>query len=152
MPEPIAIATAVAALATNAYKLCFGIYQTIDSINNAPKHVCCISKDVKAFFLVLGTIRGFLDDEETVRGILHPAACNDLSVVLENSIVVLKDLNSLINEFITSHCIKVPSGTILVTKWQSFLATWNDGKIQRLRIALAEQKSSLNVAIAAANL
>ena len=156
MPEPLMIASGVGALVTNVYKLCFGVYQTIDSINAAPKHIRSISQDLKAFYAVLGNLQGYLDHKDTARGVLHPATLPDLDAVLPNCITIFQDLNIIINKFInkfgTDQSASKHTGTGDVTKWQSFRSSWKEGEIQRLRTHLAEHKRTLNVAIAAANL
>ena len=121
MPEPLMIASGVGALVTNVYKLCFGVYQTIDSINSAPKHIRSISQDLKAFYAVLGNLQGYLDHADTARGVLHPATSADLNAVLLDCMTILQDLNIIINGFIktfgTDNSASQRAGTGVVTKW-----------------------------------
>ena len=140
----------------NIYKLCFGVYQTIHSIKSAPKHLRTISQDLKVFYAVLGNLQGYLDHEDTARGVLHPATLKDLDVVLHACVTTLKDLNIIINGFIrnfgTDQSASKRAGTDDVTKWQSFRSSWKEGEIRTLRTHLANNKLTLNIAIVVASL
>ena len=156
MPEALTIASGVGALVTNVYKLCFGVYQTIDSIKSAPKHLRTISQDLKVFYSILGNLQGYLDHEDTARGVLHPATSKDLDVVLHGCVTTLQDLHIIVNGFIkkfgTEQSTSKRAGTDDVTKWQSFRSSWKEGEIRTLRTHLANYKITLNIAIAVASL
>ncbi len=156
MPEALTIASGVGALVTNVYKLCFGVYQTIDGIKSAPKHLRTISQDLKAFYVVLGNLQGYLDHKDTARGVLHPATSTDLNALLHTCMTTLQDLHIIINGFIrkfgTEQSASKRARTDDVTKWQSFRSSWKEGEIRTLRTHLADHKITLNIAIAVANL
>ncbi|KIW97894.1 uncharacterized protein Z519_01478 [Cladophialophora bantiana CBS 173.52] len=100
MPEPLAIATAVVTLVTNAYKLCGGLYRTIDEINQAPKHLLYLSQDLKAFYTVLGTLETYLQEHDLCPNVLHPAALADPNGLLEDCVKVLKALQRIVKKFV----------------------------------------------------
>ena len=84
MPEPLVIATGVTALVHGAYTLCFSIYQTVDGIASAPKHIKAISRDLKAFYSVLGTLKGYIDDAETSLPPCHVSGSRSRAYKLRN--------------------------------------------------------------------
>lgn len=146
MPEPLAIATEITALVYSAYKLCFGIYQTVNGIASAPKHIRAISRDLKALYSVLRDPKGYIDDAETSPGVFHPATSADLEAVLTNSVTIFKDLSTIVHGYIKH------SSSVDITWWQSLRWTWKKKEVRELRAHLADHKTTLNVAIAAANL
>jgi Fungal N-terminal domain of STAND proteins len=146
MVDPLTIASGVSALVSNAYKLCFSISQTIDGIATAPRHIRAISRDLKAFYSVLGTLKAYLDDEEISGGVLHPATSADLEAVLTNCMTIFKDFNTIVKNYIK----KSSEGGVTLARSGQW--TWNEKEIWSLREHLAAHKITLNVAIAAANL
>lgn len=48
MPDPLSLATGVVSLVANSYKFSKEVYELIDGIKSAPKHIRNISDDLKA--------------------------------------------------------------------------------------------------------
>jgi hypothetical protein len=169
MPDPISIATGAVALVKTAFSLCQAIYEAVDRIREAPKHLRAISSDLKGFYSVLGTLDGYIHDEDMVLGVLHPSTSEDLGEVLANSVSIFKDLQTMINEFLKEFSVvdknanekstkrsqprdKSVEPKVDVSKWNSIRSTWKEKEIRILREHLASHKVTLNVTIAMANL
>lgn len=146
MPEPIAIAAGVGSLVTTAHALSKIIYENIDSVKKAPRHLRATSRDLKSFYCVLGNIAGFLGDTETAGGLLHPATLPDLQDVLENCIRLFQELYTIVNEYLKD----VKSAD--VARWHCVEWAWREKEVKVLQDCLSAHKITLNVAIATANL
>lgn len=146
MPEPITIASAAGAVLANGIKLCFGLYGIIDGIEQAPKHLKAVSRDLKDFYSILGTIQAYLDDKELTHGLLHSQSCGNLQSILTNCISVLQDFERIVSGYI------VARQETSITKWQKLSWTWKIADVESLRKHLSDHKASLSVAIAMANL
>ena len=147
MAEAVGLAASLLALLGTACRLSRVIYSTVDSIVGAPSHIKAISSDAKAMSSVLGTLAGYLDDEDNSAGVLHSIVAADLGQVLTNSISVLKELQALIGEF-----VKGESGGMAPGKWTSLRFHFKESDVNRWREQLAAHKITLSVAIAMANL
>jgi hypothetical protein len=170
MPDPLSITTGAVALVKTAFSLCQAIYEAVDRIIEAPKHLQAISYDLKGFYSVLGTLDGYLHDEDMVLGVLHPSASEDLGAVLANSVSIFKDLQVIINEFLKDFSVvadknaneksakrlqtrgKSVKPKMDASKWNSIRSTWREKEIKILREHLAAHKITLKVMIAMANL
>jgi hypothetical protein len=118
---------------------------------------------------VLGTLDGYIHDEDMVLGVLHPSTSEDLGAVLANSVSIFKNLQTMINEFLKEFSVvdknanekstkrsqprdKSVEPKVDVSKWNSIRSTWKEKEIRILREHLASHKITLNVTIAMANL
>jgi hypothetical protein len=146
MPEPITIASAASATVVNGIKLCLGVYGTIDGMTQAPKHLKAVSSDIKGFYSILGRIQAYLDDKELKQGLLHTQSCDNLQIILENSLSVLLDFEKIVSGY-----IKAGQESSL-TRWQTVSWTWKLADVENLRRHLSDHKASLSVAIGMANL
>ena len=146
MPEPVATAAGIASLLLSSYALSKAVYESIDGIKHAPKHLLTISRDSKDLYSVFGTLRAHIDDHDNAAGVLHPATSVDLEVVLNNCITIFKELGEFVAEFVKN------DGSLPISKWQSMRSTWRDKEITRLKEHLTAHKCTLNLAVAAANL
>ena len=62
MPEPISIVAGVTTIVSNVYRISKDVYDLIDAIENAPKHILAVSQDVHGLYGVLGPLQGLLQD------------------------------------------------------------------------------------------
>jgi ribosomal protein S15P/S13E len=146
MPEPVAIAAAVNTLVLNGIKICLGVYTTIDGIKQAPKHIKAISKDLKTFYGLLGTIQTYLDDEDLTQGLLHTRTCESIQEILTNCVNILQEFEKIVAGYVS------PGRLLKVTGWQAVSWTWKVKEIENMRRHLSDHKSSLGLAIAMANI
>ena len=145
MAEAIGLSSAILSLVTTAYSSCQKLYSTFDGVRNAPKHIAVISNDLEGFYLVLGTIQALLDDEESSAGIVQYAQSKNLCKVLEDCIVVFKDIEIIISEY------QAHSKDPAMRTWQRLKWTFKESEIKNLRSNLSGCKATLNVAISTAN-
>ena len=145
MAEAIGLTSAILSLVTTAYSSCQKLYSTVDGVRNAPKHIALISSDLEDFYLVLGTFQALLDDEEFSAGIVQYAQSENLCKVLEDCVVVFKNLETIISEY-QAHG-KDPA----ISTWQRLKYKFKESEIKDQRRNLSDCKATLNLAIAAAN-
>jgi hypothetical protein len=62
----IAIVAGFSAIVTNVWRVSQHLYELIDGIKNAPRHICAISEVVQGFYIVLGSLQGLLRDLDAV--------------------------------------------------------------------------------------
>lgn len=74
MPEPISIAAGVGSLLVSGYTLSKALYEAVESLDSAPKHLAMIGGDMRIFYSLLSTLYGYLQDVDTAGGVLHPIA------------------------------------------------------------------------------
>lgn len=146
MADPLSMTASITAIVRMAYSLCSNICQTIDSIRGAPSQIRDLSNDIRSLYSILGTLKGYLDDEETATGVIHPATSADLEAVLSNCIVIFKDLNAKVNGF------QGTSGPGDVALWRRLQWNWKEKGVVALRAQLANHTRTLQIAISVANL
>ncbi len=146
MADTVGLTSAIVSLVTNAYSTCQKLYSTFDGLRSAPKHITTISNDLEDFYLVLGTIQALLDDEEFSAGILQHAQSTNLCNVLRNSVLVFKNLYTIVSEY------QVHSRLPEIGPWQRLKWTFKETEIRSLRLDLMGCKATLNMAISVANL
>lgn len=95
MEPPSAVVT-ITTLVGQAFTISKQIYSTINHIIAAPKHIKVIANDLEDFYNILGTLKGYLEDEALSLGVLHPATSNSLESVLRNPMTVFTEINEVI--------------------------------------------------------
>lgn len=143
--DPISAASAIAPLVIKAFTLSQQVYTTIRQITNAPKHIKAISNDLEDFYIVLGTLKGYLEDEDLSQGVLHPSTSDSLESVLENSVKIFTELNGMMLEY------RARGGFGDISKWRSIKYTFMTTEVESMRAHLAAHKLTLNMAISLAN-
>lgn len=146
MPEPVAIAAGVASLLTSTYTLSKALYQAVDVILQAPTHLKLVSQDLKAFYSILSTLHGYLQEEDTAAGVVHPATCRDLRETLTQCLQIFQQLGELIAEFLRN------DATEEVSKWKTVRYLWKQDEVSRIREHLMAHKVTINLAVCSANL
>ena len=146
MAEPLSIVSVVAQILSTCISLCQSTAQLVDQIQYAPQHIAAIATDLRAFYGILGNLQGYLNDEETRRGVLHPTTSGDIWTVLENCVTIFRQFHAIVHGYLTA--FHSPE----VRQWNRVKWTWKEKEVLQLRDQLGAHKITLNVAIAAANL
>jgi hypothetical protein len=147
MAEAIAIVAGVTTIVNNVWKTSKDVYDLIDSIRNAPKHILAISQDVQGLYMVLGSLQGLLRD----------LAGHNLPVTL---IPIFESLQQPLNHCFFAFCelqqkinkYTKPAGEINRTKWAAFKWQFTEKDANMFRDHLASYKLTVDVALATANL
>ncbi|CZR61345.1 uncharacterized protein PAC_11241 [Phialocephala subalpina] len=127
--DPLGAASAIAPLVVKAFTLSQQVYTTISQITNAPKHIKAISNDLEDFYIVLGTLKGYLEDEDLSQCVLHPSASDSLESVLENSVNIFTELSGMILVY------KARGGFGDITKWRSIKYTFMSAEVDKAEIS-----------------
>ena len=97
MAEALGLAVNITTLLTTAFSISRAVYTLIDQISNAPKHIRAIASDLEDFYSILGTLKGYLENQEMSEGVVHAAQTINLSRVLESSVGNFSRINLLVN-------------------------------------------------------
>jgi Fungal N-terminal domain of STAND proteins len=146
MVEPLSTAAAVVALVGRALVLSQQVYSKANDILNAPKHIKAISIDLEDFYTILGTLKGYLDDDDLSSGVLHHATSENLESVLKNSINIFKDISRVLALY------NARGGSGNISQWRKIKFSFMKDEVEALRNSLAAYKMTLNMAISVANL
>ncbi|KAH8651780.1 hypothetical protein BGZ61DRAFT_541924 [Ilyonectria robusta] len=146
MVEPLNTAATVVALVGNALVLSQQVYSKANDISNAPKHIKAISMDLEDFYTILGTLKGYLDDDDLSSGVSHHATSENLEMALKNSITIFKDISKALALY------NPRDGSGKISQWRKIEFSFMKDEIEALRNSLAANKLTLNMAISVANL
>jgi hypothetical protein len=138
-------AASVVTLVSLAYKLSKSVYDAVEDAKDAPVYLKSVATDLKAFYSILGSLDGYLSEEDTATGVLHPANSN-LKDVLSECVRLFREIQIIVGEFIED------KATGRVSRWYLVKWPWKEKEIKRLRDQLSVSKVTLNVAIATTNL
>jgi hypothetical protein len=147
MPEPITIIAGVISIVGNVWKISKDLYELIDGIMNAPRHIIAISNDVQALYVVLGTLQGLLNDVR--EGDQLQAACvpifETLQQPLDNCLSICTELSAKLNKYTK------PTGDVRRSKWTAFRWQFTEKETDTYRRYLAAYKSTVTIALTSAN-
>jgi len=146
MVEPLSTAATVLALVGRALVLSQQVYSKANGISNAPKHIKAISVDLEDFYTILGTLKGYLEDDDFSSGVLHGAAAENLESVLRNSINIFMEISRVLALY------KARGGYGNISQWRKIKFSFMKDDVDALRNHLAAHKMTLNMAISVANL
>jgi len=146
MVEPLSTAATVVALVGRALVLSQQVYSKANDISNAPKHIKAISQDLEDFYTILGTLKGYLDDDDLSSGVLHNATSENLEAVLRNSINIFMEISQVLVMY------KARGGFGNISRWRRIKFSFMKDEVEGLRNNLAAHKMTLNMAISVANL
>jgi hypothetical protein len=148
MPEPIlSVVAGVTAIVVNVYRISKDVYDLIDAIKNAPRHVLAISQDIQALYLVLGSLQNLLEDLDSDH--LHPNILpifESLQQPLNHCFFAFRELQQKICRYTK------PNGQINRTRWAAFRWQFTEKDANLYRNHLASYKLTVSVALATANL
>jgi hypothetical protein len=146
MPEPITIAAGIGSLLTSTYTLSKTLYQSIDGIRQAPRHLMLIPYDLKTFYSILGTLHEYLQEDDTTAGVLHPTIRQDLDGVLTQCVSLFQDIGAFIAEFLRN------DATSTMSNWRAMRYSWKENEMVQLKEHLMAHKLTLSLALCSANL
>jgi hypothetical protein len=146
MPDPIFIVGSTFTIVLGAYNLSKTLYELIDGIVEAPKHLGLVSTDLKGLYSILGTLHHYLQDEETTPGVLYAATHEGLEGTVMNCVALFKDIRLLVFKFIRDDS----RGT--VSTWGMLRSQWGEKRLSKLSAQLTTSKITLNLAVATSNL
>ncbi|KAF9876943.1 hypothetical protein CkaCkLH20_05789 [Colletotrichum karsti] len=135
----------IAGLLAATIQLGIAVSRQIDAISDAPRALSALSTDIKDTSSVLETLQGYIDDEETVRGVLHPSTARDLEVVLKDTIQCL----CLLEETLERYTGGRPGVRLGV--WKKAKISFKAQEFAELRRQLAVQKMAFRVSVTVAN-
>lgn len=141
MPDPLSIAAGVTSLLVNSYKFSKDMYELIDSVQSAPKHIHSISDDLKALYATLGTLDSLLRDEQIARNTLMRDLSANLEDALKNCVRVFRELGMVVNEYVSADGM-AKNGAWTKAKW-----TFKEKEVGALRDHLATYKATCMMAI-----
>jgi Fungal N-terminal domain of STAND proteins len=141
MPEPLSIAAGVTTLLSNSYKFSKDIYELIDTIKSAPKHIQNISDDLKALYATLGTLGSLLRDEQIIWNSLMMDLSANLEDALKNCVRVFREVGMVVNEYVGADGM-ANNGAWMKMKW-----TFKEKEVRALRDHLATYKATCMMAI-----
>lgn len=145
LAEFIGLVSGSVTLVATAYRSCQALLGALDGTKNAPKHVHTIRNDLNDFYQVLGTLQAMHDHESTA-GIVQSATSENLSEVLENSLLFLKSISNVING------ISYYGFSMKGKLWRRLRKAFKEKEVEELRRILTAHKITLNLVISIANL
>lgn len=141
MPEPLSIATGVVSLVANVYKFSKDIYELIDSVQSAPKHIAAISDDLKSLYAVLGSLDSLLNNEEIASNALIQQLSTNLEDALKNCVRVFREVAIVVNAYAGF------GGKTNVGPWKSTKWSLKEKEVGALRDHLATYKATCMMAV-----
>jgi hypothetical protein len=147
MPEPISIVAGVTTIVSNVYRISKDVYDLIDAIENAPKHILAVSQDVHGLYGVLGPLQGLLQDLKVQKlpDNVFPIF-EGLQQPLDHCFWAFRELQMKVCKYTK------PTGDIRRSKWAAFRWQFTEKDANSYRAHLASYKLTVDVALAAANL
>jgi hypothetical protein len=118
----------------------------IDGIQGAPRAVANLSRDLNALYIVLQVLHDHLTNLAKTQSRDHVDFIALLQGPLTNCVAVCDDVASTLRPFIKAN------GAVKTTRWRGLKWIYREKEIVVLRDVLASYKSSLELAIALANL
>jgi len=147
MPEPLTIVTGVLSIVGNVWKISKDVYELIDGIKNAPAHIKAVSQDVRGLYVVLGALQQLLVKIEEKE--LPPAAMPVFELLdepMNNCLTAFVELQKKINKYTKR------TGAINESYWKRSWWFFTEKDTNVYRVHLAAYKSTVTIALGAANL
>lgn len=149
MAEPFSLAVNIMTLISTAFKVSKEVYNTLEQISSAPKHLKAITSDLEDFYTILGSLKGYLEDAELSPGVLLAAEKVNIVGVIENCVEIFTKINLLVN----SYNLRGKRGGIGdMGNWRKIKYSFKLAETETLRSQLAMHKMTLNMAISLVNL
>jgi hypothetical protein len=144
--DPMSITVGVISLVAVALHSTRRIIEFIDGIQGAPQAVKALSRDLNALEQVLQTLNDVVSHPDFQSNTRRPNLAALLQDPLNNCALALEDISLAIRPYTT------PSGDSRKSKWRGFTWSFREKEIVTLQRMLMSYKSSLNMAVAVANL
>ena len=146
MAEIVGIASGIVTLVSAAYKTCGTLHKTLEGCRSAHAGIRALASDLEGFYLVLGTLRGVLEDEISSAAAAEAVMSGSVSKVLDQSMELFKEISTLVGTFNCSE------HKFAQEVWLKVLWNFQQKKLAAYRSQLMECKLTLNIAIAVANM
>ncbi|KAJ9251010.1 hypothetical protein DTO195F2_7945 [Paecilomyces variotii] len=126
-----------------------GLYEFIEGIKNAPRHVLAIAQDVRGLYLVLGSLQGLLAclHQDSLPSNVLPML-ESLQQPLDHCLFAFRQLQQKIGRYTKP----ASDGQVRMRKWTAFRWQFTEKEADVWREHLISYKLTLDVAIATANL
>ena len=144
--DPMTITTAVIGIAAVALHSTRRMIEFIDGIQGAPQAVKALSRDLNALEKVLQTLNDVLSHPDFQGNARRAELAALLQDPLDNCTLALDDISLAIKPYTK------PSANSRNSKWRGFTWSFREKEILTLQRMLMSYKSSLNMAVAVANL
>jgi hypothetical protein len=147
--DPVSIvsaASAILGIVAVALHSTRRMIEFIDGIQGAPQAVKALSRDLSALEKVLQTLNGVLRHPDFHGNARHHELAALLRDPLDNCTLALEDISLAIKPYTK------PWGSSRKSKWRGFAWSFREKEIVTLQRMLMSYKSSLNMAVAVANL
>lgn len=146
MADAIGLTASLVTLVATVYNSCQTLYNLSSGIRDAPRHIQILAQDLEDYYHVLGSLQSLLSDEDFQLKASHVSTSKDLARVLESSLAVFKDLNTILGTY------KVFGSSLSIGKRARWRWNFKEKEVEDLRRSLNAQKLTLNTAISVANL
>ncbi|KAJ9220449.1 hypothetical protein DTO169C6_7193 [Paecilomyces variotii] len=126
-----------------------GLYEFIEGIKNAPRHVLAIAQDVRGLYLVLGSLQGLLAclHQDSLPSNVLPML-ESLQQPLDHCLFAFRQLQQKVGRYTKP----ASDGQVRMRKWTAFRWQFTEKEADVWREHLISYKLTLDVAIATANL
>ncbi|KAJ9263432.1 hypothetical protein DTO212C5_7617 [Paecilomyces variotii] len=147
--DAIGIISGIMQIVTNVYSVSKGLYEFIEGIKNAPRHVLAIAQDVRGLYLVLGSLQGLLAclHQDSLPSNVLPML-ESLQQPLDHCLFAFRQLQQKIGRYTKP----ASDGQVRMRKWTAFRWQFTEKEADVWREHLISYKLTLDVAIATANL
>lgn len=147
--DAIGIISGIMQIVTNVYSVSKGLYEFIEGIKNAPRHVLAISQDVRGLYLVLGSLQGLLAclHQDSLPSNVLPML-ESLQQPLDHCLFAFRQLQQKVGRYTKP----ASDGQVRMRKWTAFRWQFTEKEADVWREHLISYKLTLDVAIATANL
>lgn len=104
MMAVVGFASAVISLGTLVYTSYQGLYDAINAIKNAPKHIRFLSSDLEDLCLVVDTLQALFNDDEFSVGssasVPQLVTLQNLAIVFKNCLMISSDIRTHVHEHV----------------------------------------------------
>ncbi|KAJ9241307.1 hypothetical protein DTO271D3_8388 [Paecilomyces variotii] len=147
--DAIGIISGIMQIVTNVYSVSKGLYEFIEGIKNAPRHVLAIAQDVRGLYLVLGSLQGLLAclHQDSLPSNVLPML-ESLQQPLDHCLFAFRQLQQKVGKYTKP----ASDGQVRMRKWTAFRWQFTEKEADVWREHLISYKLTLDVAIATANL
>jgi hypothetical protein len=119
------------------------LFEFIDGLQGAPKDIARLSTDLKAFYEVLGVLKG-MQDELTRNNSL----CDGLQTLLEKCLDVFDEFTVTLHTYTQT----TRDGSRKIRRWKNIAWAFREKKTQRFKDSIVTYKASLSIAVGALTL
>jgi hypothetical protein len=119
------------------------LFEFIDGLRGAPKDIATLSTDLKAFYEVLGVLKG-MQDELTRNNSL----CDWLHTPLENCLDIFDEFTVTLHTYTQT----TRDGSRKIRRWKNIAWAFREKETQLFKNTIVTYKASLSIAVGALTL